>query len=379
MKYKLPRFSDTSLKRKRRKVPPADSGNGIERVQRFPSHALQAGVTLALAFWVLNPSAISAQPMPKRSGYGASRVAIRPENREQDQSAAPQGRAGEGEQLPTPLTPEEQDGNKLVALAAKDVFRQKALHAKVRQRVFAFGQEVVGAGEYFQFGAGQPKLLRLDMKMQVGPQAATLLQVCGRQDYWIRRHVPPGAPKLEHVNLTRLSSALSRADDDGKYLATDHWILLGGLSRLVESLHRDFDFAPPQPARIGTLPVLVVQGRLKPARFQALHPTAKTGNDATGEQLPTSVNLTLGRADQTPPHFPYRIEYLRQLSAKELKSAAAKESSKDHQPAHETTLSILEFPEVDAPLDLDPQLFEFDPGDEESEDRTQAWLRKLQE
>ena len=108
--------------------------------------------------------------------------------------------------------------------------------------------------------------------MQVGPQAATLLQICGRQDYWIRRHVPPASPKLEHVNLTRLASALSRVDDDGKHLSTDHWILLGGLSRLVESLHRNFDFAPPQSDRIGTLPVLVMQGRLKPDRFKDRKP-----------------------------------------------------------------------------------------------------------
>ena len=47
--------------------------------------------------------------------------------------------------------------------------------------------------------------------------------------------------------------------------------------------------------------------------------------------------------------------------------------------ATETRLSILEFYEVQALVDLDPQLFEFDPGDEESEDKTQAWLRKLQE
>ncbi|MCE9525040.1 MAG: hypothetical protein K8R36_03185 [Planctomycetales bacterium] len=166
---------------------------------------------------------IPAQQPAKRSGYGTSRVAARPENKEP--TPLPQGRGGEGgEQLPLPLTAEEKDGNKLVALAAKDVFRQKAIQAKVRQRVFAFGQEVVGAGEYYQFGQGQPKLLRLDMKMQVGPQAATLLEVCGRQDYWLRRHLPPAKPKLEHVNLTRLASALSRIEEDGQHVTSDHWM-----------------------------------------------------------------------------------------------------------------------------------------------------------
>ena len=333
-------------------------------------------MALSLLFCASNPTAATDQ-LSKRSGYGASRVAAAPQNKQRDKTVAVQGRAGEGDQLPAPLTAEERDGNKLVALAAKEVFRQKAIEAKVRQRVFAFGQEVVGSGEYFQFGSGQPKLLRLDMKMQVGPQAATLLQICGRQDYWIRRHVPPASPKLEHVNLTRLASALSRADEDGKHLTTDHWIMLGGLSRLLDSLHRNFDFAPPQPDHIGADPVLVVKGRLKPERFKALHSAGDKKNEAANEQIPTAVNLSLGRADQ-PPHFPHRIEFMRQLTSKELKAAAAKES-KDHQSVTETPLCILEFYEVQAHVDLDPRLFEFDPGDEESEDRTQAWLRKLQE
>ncbi len=359
MKYKLPSFSDTNPTRKR--------GNC--------GHSLVRKVLLVLALGILNPWIASAQQPTKRSAYGPSRVATRPENPESN--AATRGRGGEGgEPLPPPLTAEEKDGNQLVALAAKDVFRQKAIQAKIRQQVFAFGQEVVGAGMYYQFGSGQPKLLRLDMKMQVGPQAATLLEVCGRQDYWIRRHLPPGNPSLEHVNLTRLASSLSRLHDDEKHFSTDHWILLGGLSRLLESLHRNYDFAPPQPAHIESLPVLIVQGRLKPERFKALQGAGKDQGETANSQIPTAVILTLGRSDQTFRHFPYRIEYLRQLTSQELKAAAANNKTSR---VTETPLSILDFYDVQAPLDLDPQLFEFNPGDEESEDKTQAWLKKLRE
>jgi hypothetical protein len=369
MKYKLPRFADTNPKRQR-------GGSCVVPRWRFG--------LVAVALFVANvvsvvPSARS-QDRPKTSGYGKSRVVAQAEKEVESprQPVAKQGRGGEeGEPLPAPLTAEEKDGNQLMALATKEVFRQKAIEAKVRQRVFAFGQEVTGTGEYFQFGSGQPKLLRLDMKLQVGPQAATLLQICGRQDYWIRRHIPPGSPKLEHVNLTRLASALSNQDDEGRSFSTDHWILLGGLSRLLESLHRNFDFGPPQEDHIGTLPVLVIQGRLKPERFKELHLAGKNEREIAIEQLPTAVTLSLGRSDQQPPHFPCRIEYLRQLSSKELK--AAKESAATNQPVTETPLCILEFDEVRSHVDLDPQLFEFNPGDEEYEDRTQAWVRKLGE
>lgn len=365
MKYNLPSFSVTSPTRER-------ANYGF--FPRLLSRLVSAGVAVAVVAGTSDPVAVSAQQPPKRSGYGTSRVASRPENKEV--TPASQGRGGEGgEPLPSPLTAEERDGNKLVALAAKDVFRQKAIQAKIRQQVFAFGQEVVGAGEYYQFGSGQPKLLRLDMKMQVGPQAATLLEICGRQDYWIRRHFPPAGPKLEHVNLSRLANALSRLNDDGKHFSSDHWILLGGLSRLLESLHRNFDFSPPQEAQIDDISVLVVQGRLKPERFKAMQGAVTSDGDSANTQIPTAINLTLGRSDHLLPHFPHRIEYLRLLTPKELKAAADKKNPR----VTETPLSILDFYEVQVPLELKPDLFDFSPGDEDSEDKTQAWLKKLQE
>jgi hypothetical protein len=368
MKNKLPRFSgDTNPMRK---------GGGIGEYPRLPFGLVVLLQLVASAMFVVTAF---SQERPKTSNYGKGRVVARVENEppQKKEIESNRGRGGEGgEPLPTPLTAEERDGRKLVELATKDVFRQRAIEAKVRQRVFAFGQEVTGAGDYFQFGSGQPKLLRLEMKMQIGPQAATLLQICGRQDYWIRRHIPPGAPKLEHVKLTRLASALSRHDDDERSFSADHWILLGGLSRLLESLHRNFDFGPPRPDHIGDTQILVLDGRLKPERFKELHLAGKSESDIAVEQLPTAVKLSLGRSDQEPPHFPYRIEYLRQLSAKELK-AAAKKTPTGTQPTSETPLCILEFDEVRSHIDLDPQLFEFNPGDEEYEDRTQAWVQKL--
>ena len=325
-------------------------------------------VVAAIALGVLVPMASVAQEPARRSSYGRS------SNKEA--VASKQSGAGEGSaQLPPPT---ETDGNKLVAEAARHVFRQKAIEAKVRQRVMVFGQEVVGGGEYAQLSVGQQNLLRLEMKMQVGPQPATLLQVSGSRDLWIRRQVPPAPPRLEHVNLTRLRNALSRLDEEGKSIPSENWILLGGLSKLVESLHRNFNFALPKDSRIGDQPVLVLRGELKPERLKELQRESggkKREEEPSTEQLPTAVILTLARADQPLPHFPYRIEYLRQLSEKELKA----ESAQDKDRPTEVSLSIIEFYEVRSPSGLDPQMFEFDPGDEESEDRTQSYVRKLEQ
>ena len=205
MNCKLPRLAETV--RRLHTNPKGEQG----RCTTIPRSRVGF---VAAVIAVLVPAALLAQQPARQSSYG--------------QSVNKEGRAGEGSaELPAP---EEKDGNKLVAEAARQVFRQKAIEAKVRQRSYLFGQEVPGAGEYAQLGAGQQKFLRLEMKMQIGPQPATLLQVSGRQDLWIRRQVPPAPPRLEHVNLTRLRSALMRLDEEGKSIPADNWILFGGLS-----------------------------------------------------------------------------------------------------------------------------------------------------
>lgn len=342
--------------------------NRHDRVMKYKLPNLLVWSVLAIT--LLHP-AFAQEPI-KRSSYTRS-----------NNQTGPASESRAGEEGPEPLAPRphnEMDGNQLVAAAAREVFRQKGIQAKVRQRVTAFGQEVAGAGEYFQFGSGEQKLLRLELKMQVGSQTASLLQVCSRQDFWIRREVPPAAPRLEHVNLTRLRSAVSRLDDEGQRIPSENWIILGGLSRLVESLHQSFDFAPPQDGHIGTLSVHLLRGEIKPERLAELQrqSAGKTkGVESFAEQLPTAVVLSLGRAAEPFPHFPYRVEYLRGLSEKKPPAAASLEQGKENRT--EVPLSLLEFYDVRLPSDLDMRMFEFDPGDEESVDRTQTWLRRLQE
>lgn len=269
-------------------------------------------------------------------------------------------------------------GNELVRQAAEAVFNQPGIEAKVRQRTNLFGQEMVAAGIYQQLDAGRQKLLRLEVKTQIGEQTATLMEIRGRQDLWIRRHLPPAAPQLEHVSLTRLRSALAHVDDQGNLSTTENWILLGGLPKLLENLHRNFVFGAPREAKLADVPVIVLKGTWNMEVLKShLGGKVPSGNEGFPEQIPPEVTLVLGRPGSQLALFPFRLEYWRTRTEKErnslLGTTAGNADVKELIP-----LSTLEFYDVRIQPNLDPRGFEFDPGNEESQDKTQSYLRQLE-
>src|SRR5205823_14958758 len=116
------------------------------------------------------------------------------------QAAAP---ATSNALLPTPDSRlrSSSSGQQLLAEAAKRVASEPAISAELRYRIDAFGHELVGTGSYLQYGAGGDKLVRLDLRMQVGDKPATVQEIRGEESYWIRRDVPPGPPTLGRVDI----------------------------------------------------------------------------------------------------------------------------------------------------------------------------------
>ena len=97
--------------------------------------------------------------------------------------------------IPTPIAdpPGQQlvaDAAKRVAQRARDLRRAALPHRCLRPR----------AGRHGQLSAVRPlgaeKLLRLDLRMQVGDKPATVQEIRGEESYWVRRDVPPLPPSL---------------------------------------------------------------------------------------------------------------------------------------------------------------------------------------
>jgi hypothetical protein len=276
---------------------------------------------------------------------------------------------------------DESAGSRAVAAAARSVHAESALSADLRTRIDAFGHELVGQGSYHQLGKGPEKLLKLELKIQIADQAVTRQEICGPSYYYIRRQSPLAPPSLGRVNLRQLRTAIARAPDALASDPAELWIMLGGLPRLVESLHQNFEFTDPRPdelqfkaesdASIERLPVLVVRGTWKADRLAALRQTEKGPSKDRAEQLPDAVELVLGREDQPLPLFPYRITFLK-ADAKGQGGAGQGAKADSLRP-----MLTLELFNVHRKGNLDPRQFDYQPGDQEVADLTQSYLQRL--
>lgn len=294
-----------------------------------------------------------------------------------------------------PKQPSSVNGNDLVAQAARSVQAESAVQAQIRFRIDVAGQNLLGNGQYVQLGDGPEKLLRFDLKLQVGQRVAALQQISGQQYYWIRRDLPPASHKVSRVNLRSIRTAVAKKHVDSERdsdlsgslasPADDAWLLLGGLPALLESLSRDFDFGAARAGEIefpggndnraGRLPVWAVSGTWKIERWEELTKSSSKKKDAAPPLLPQRVDLVLGRVAATGgvrgEHsfslFPYRVIY---YASSELGRAGEGAATL-------TPIVSMEFFNVQTAANLDPRDFDYNPGEQEVEDLTAAYLQKL--
>jgi hypothetical protein len=265
-------------------------------------------------------------------------------------------------------------GQQLLVEAARRVDQEASLAADVRYRVDAFGQQILGTGRYLQSGVGAARQLRLDLRMQVQDRPASLLEIRGTDYYWIRRDVPPTAATLGRVDLAQLRRAARHAETPGgeALQPRGQWIMLGGLPRLLTSLHEHFEFSPPKPdevqftiagGQVQRLPIWVLEGRWKPARLAAL--AGKSGGGLP-EQLPNRVQVVLDRSDSSLPLFPYRVTYFREGT----------ELDDSHAHPGDRELVTLELFNVRRVGQIDPREFVYESGEQEVLDLTAAYMQQ---
>ena len=272
-------------------------------------------------------------------------------------------------------------GSTIVADAARRVAAEPAISAEMRYRIDAFGHELVGSGNYLQFGPGSEKLLRLDLKMQVGDKLATIQEIRGAEAYWIRRDVPPAATSLGYVDLRQLrkNATTTAAAAPASIMPQDDWIMLGGLARLVAALDQNFAFDTPKADEIRftasdgksvvRLPIWRVSGLWKPDRLATLTDRDPKKPSSLPEQLPDRVDLVLGRTDDVLPLFPYSISYFRT-------PAPDKNAPKDAPPPGPRELLTLELFNVSR-KPIDPREFQYQPGDQDVKNLTQYYVQRM--
>jgi hypothetical protein len=264
-----------------------------------------------------------------------------------------------------------QSGEELVTAASRQLLDEQALECKLRYRVRSGRNDLIGQGAYMQVGPSDAKLLRLELKLQVGDHVASLQQISGEEYLWIRQDLPQGKQGLSRISLRQYREAARNSQTAPIGSTPTAWLLMGGLSRLIEAQHMNFEFETPRAGMLQNVPVWVVAGHWRPEQLKNLVQGRDVPLDQLPVQLPARVEITLGR-DNILPLFPYRLEWLRQVRDEA--------TNQDKAPASRETrwepMVTMELYEVSRRAQYDPARFEYEPGDQEVEDVTQAYLYK---
>jgi hypothetical protein len=269
----------------------------------------------------------------------------------------------------------------LVRSAIASLEGRQTVSARLRHQVHLYDKDIAGFGVYLQ-GPWQRRLLRMELRVQIGNRLTSMLQVCDGARLWTHSTVSK-EPTLTKIELQRLDEDLQAAPPMSDQAApmTDTFGL-GGLPRLLRSLERSFQFGDIREGTLDEVPVLVVRGdwktaelaRLLPDRQEALAADPAAVLAALPVQVPHHVAVYFGRNDL----FPYRIEYW--PSPRVPKESQVSSGGGNGPPTAQQPLVRLEFFEVrlNEPVDTG-QFVYLPPGQLKVKDVTGKYLTKIAE
>ncbi len=260
---------------------------------------------------------------------------------------------------------------RLVEAAAAALEANRSITAEISQEVDLFGKRLIGSGAYFE-QAGEPdRLMRLELRLQLGNKTSSLVQVCDGKILWTYRELL-GTGSLRKVDVAQVTKALKAAGKPGNHGGMGALPGLGGLPGLLRGLDGSFDFKSAQRGilklRDDRLPVWQLRGEWKPAKLAKVLPEQKKAIAAgeppdlskLPEQMPEYVLLMLGHDDL----FPYRLEYHRTVRSAEETGAGR-------------PLVTMQFYEVVRNAPIARHRFQYSPGNLEFEDDTKQFLKSL--
>lgn len=302
---------------------------------------------------------LNAQPPAVASNISSSNTGIpvdeagNPMDLGSDQE--PQGDAEGNEFLSDPKV--------ILKRAIAQMHSETRFQAAVRHRIDMFDQNLVGAGHYRQFGNGSIKRLRFELKIQVGENTASVVQVCDGRHLWTRENLADST-SLSRIDVRYISDALQKQEQKDAQHSTGvlaaNWganIAMGGIPRLLASLQSSFHFTSTSEATYEDVPVWVLVGKWKPEVREQI--AAKFGSAKKfPTHLPDAVRIVLGR-DVEFKFIPREIQYLKVASDKTV-----------------TPMVSLQLYDITRLVDMNASQFEYQRGEQVIVDRTQAFLDK---
>lgn len=266
----------------------------------------------------------------------------------------------------------QQAAQDLLGRAIQVIEGHRSVSASIIQEGNVFGQKTLGEGEYLQQRVGGQMLFHLELRIQVGDDASSLVHVRdGNGHLWVYQMLPGNVPTLTRIDVKRVEQVMAETGHSPMLDQVGKWPGLGGLSKLLRGLHDSFQFTPDGEMLLeGQRSVWRLRGRWKPDRLAKLLPdqqeAIEAGQPADLDRLPQhapdQVLLFLGKEDL----FPYRLEYLRRTSERR----DGKKVTVD-QP-----IAVLRLHHVGFNVSIDPASFRYSAGLEHT-DRTAEFLEEL--
>ncbi len=261
--------------------------------------------------------------------------------------------------------------------AVRTLESRRSISTKIFQEIDLFDKRLIGSGVYLEQRVGYPSgdhcpLIRLELRIQLGDQTSSMVQVCDGRYLWTHRKLL-GVGDLRRLDVAGAMRGLRQTEEVPGRDKIEMLPGLGGLPKLLRGLHAAFDFHSAQRGLLklqdDSLPVWRLRGRWKPKMLVKVLPKQKKAIEAgkpadlskLPEYLPDHVLLMLGHDDL----FPYRIEYRRSVA-------------EDDDPQSSRALVTMQLFEVVIDVPIDPNRFHYNPGDLEFEDETEEFLKSLE-
>lgn len=195
-----------------------------------------------------------------------------------------------------------------------------AFDAKLRQRIWVGGREVVGIGRYEQSGEGSGRL-SLEMTIHDGDSRHELRQISDGKLAWFRcqvgndvtlRRIDIGRVKEVHHQLTQAREALSARVNafpvkSDEQITVPTWLRIGGLIELIDQIANDFDLRITR-GKVDQMPVWILRGQLRDSAKKEID-TMSSGLPALCAQEVRVAIAASGDANGFGVGLPIRIEF----------------------------------------------------------------------
>jgi hypothetical protein len=270
---------------------------------------------------------------------------------------------------------EQNQANLLVQRTIQRLALGDAFDAKLRQRTWVQGHEVVGIGHYEQTGGGTGRY-SLEMTVHDGDQRHTNQQISDGKLAWIRTHLGASVT-LRRVDLGRIEEFYrelarqgivhsSRSRDSNTIVDVSQqvppWMRVGGLVEIVEQVAADYDLRLSK-GFVDQRAVWILRGVINAKTKQRM--TDPESGKVWSELCPYEVRMAIaavGDENGFGVGLPSRIEFWGQppLEAEpgnDVPNQPADQASSSERPQSESTIKT-----VSQTISADPLIADPDPN-----------------